>query len=584
MKVITFSENKNIANTLLYTSCQQNGLELIVLGPEGNWKKNSFKLKYLHEFLATAAPDELYLVVDAFDVVINAQAEQISKQFLKLKSDVVFSAEANFYFREPDLRYYYWKFYPRSEGFYDYLNSGSFMGTGQHLFRMLSDISTLYKVDFQDEDALERIRSDQYLYSRFFVDAASQFFQPDFTISLDYNQQLFGCTGGRRTAVKWPLLSKRHSFLFFQYERKLLKSFGLASRQIAFRDLVWKQGRFYNKATRTHPLVVHIPSARKNFTEVLKRLQGKTSLSFSTLLHPLAAILSFIAYIQSLINLQRVNLYNKGASTQQQVFRYSKNQGPGFHSSALHLAGLLKRKVPFTFSHINDGEMTFIEKYLRSDKEAKWYGRKQQIYSEKLGKLLVSALQKTKENYFVGIPCGTCYPDLRKLADRLRPNDDFTVPAMSIHHNLSVLPSILGSLRSRNLYYVLNEYQDLTVLKKMGLSVAEDKVLRVPFRNSYLLYDELADRVFEPEAVVLMMCGMLAKILCPVWFDNNPNTTFIAFGSSMDDLIQKENIKFRLFPSEFPYTRNIYPYRSFLFGYKKTCEECFKLEDKEPSV
>ncbi|MEQ8533448.1 MAG: hypothetical protein RIB86_16450, partial [Imperialibacter sp.] len=283
---------------------------------------------------------------------------------------------------------------------------------------------------------------------------------------------------------------------------------------------------------------------------------------------------------QSLVTLLQINRYNKGRSIQQQVFRYSKNFGPTYHESASRLRDLLKKKEPFCFSHLNDGEITFIRKYLSKDNEAKWYGRKQQIYSEVLAERLLTALQTKNHNYFVGIPCGTCYPELKALALKLRQADEFTVPAMTIHHNLSLLPAILGALRGRKLFFVLNEYQDLTVLKKLGLEADETRIMRVPFRNSYELYDELAEQRFGDGTVVMMMCGMLAKIVSPVWFGNNPTCTFLAFGSSMDDLIQTDNIKYKLYPSEFPYTRNIYPYRSFLFGLKKPCPECFDLRDE----
>jgi hypothetical protein len=292
---------------------------------------------------------------------------------------------------------------------------------------------------------------------------------------------------------------------------------------------------------------------------------------------PLAALVSFAAYLQSLVSLMRINSYNKGTSTQAQVFRYSKNHAPGYHESVLRLRGLLEKKEPFCFSHLNDGEMTFIRKYLNKDNEAKWYGRKQQIYSEVLAERLLTALRSKSNNYFVGIPCGTCYPELKTLALELRQADEFTVPAMTIHHNLSMLPAILGQLKDRKLFFVLNEFQDLTALQKLGLKVNDRNIMRVPFRNSYELYDDLTDQQFEKGTVVMMMCGMLAKIVSPVWFENNPTCTFLAFGSSMDDLIQTDNIKYKLFPSEFPFTRNIHPYRSFLFGYKKPCPECFDL-------
>ncbi|WP_339812345.1 glycosyltransferase domain-containing protein [uncultured Imperialibacter sp.] len=581
LKVVTFADTIDERISVLKDSCERLGLPLEVLGQRGKWDRNAIKLKYLSEYLSQTNVDDkqCLLIVDAFDVDIMDGEASLIKAYEQFNTDVIFSAEANFYFREPTLRHYYWKHYFRGNTHYDYLNSGSFIGLAQHVKQMLGDIQALYGIDFSDEDVLSSIRSDQSLFSRFFADCSSQSFRPDYTIAVDRKQQLFACTGGRATAVSWPLLSKRHSFLFFQYERKLLKTFGLASQQTIFRDLVWKKDQLHNTATGTHPLVVHIPASREHFRRLLQQLKGKYTFNTTSLLKPLAAVVSFAAYLQSLVTLLQINRYNKGRSTQPQIFRYSKNYGPGYHESASRLRDLLEKKVPFCFSHLNDGEITFIRKYLNKDNEAKWYGRKQQIYSTVLAERLMTALKVKRHNYFVGVPCGTCYPELKTLALELRQADEFTVPAMTIHHNLSLLPAILGALRGRKLFFVLNEFQDLAVLKKLGLEVDEPRIMRVPFRNSYELYEELAEQRFEDGTVVMMMCGMLAKIVSPVWFENNPTCTFLAFGSSMDDLIQTDNIKYKLYPSEFPYTRNIFPYRSFLFGLKKPCPECFDLRD-----
>ncbi len=575
MKVITFSDNPDISDKPLYASCKKNALDLIVLGAVQPWKTNSFKLRYLFEFLQQADSDVHYLVVDAFDVIINASAEHIQTTFKSFETDILFSAEANYYFREPDLTYFYWKHYPRGKTYYDYLNSGSFMGTGQHLLQMLTDIFCLYNIEVNDDQSLQRIRSDQYVFSRFFADSCSGFFQSRYKIKLDHQQTLLGCTGGRMTTFPWPLGSKIHSFLYFKYERKLVKSFRLNSVQIIARDLTYHNGSFYNSSTKSYPTVIHIPSSRAHFAKALNRIKGDTKVGQNAALQLIAFFVSFLAYVQSIVSLGFIRFFNRGNADQREIFRYSKNYGEGYDESAEKLAHLLRAKTAFSFCHFNDGELTFIDKYLKNDHKEVWFGRKQQSYSTRLGELLLAGLQKHGDNYFVGIPCGTDHPTLRKLADQLRKSDEFTIPAMTLHHNLSRLPSMLGSMRGRKLYFLLNDHQDLTVLQKLGLHCVEENIIRLPFKNSYELYDKLKDRTFERDSVVVMMCGMLAKLLCPVWFGQNPQTTFIAFGSSLDDIIQKEKINFRLYPHEFPFTRNIHNSRGFLFGRKKPCQECY---------
>ncbi|MEQ8808642.1 MAG: hypothetical protein RIE59_06195, partial [Imperialibacter sp.] len=364
LNVVTFANTVDERINTLKNSCAKLGLPLEILGIGKKWSTNAIKLNLLNTFFLSTnlSDDDHLLVVDAFDVDVIGGESDILELFSRLNTDILFSAEANFYFRDRTLKYYYWKFYPRGATYYDYLNSGSFMGKLKHLRQMLSDIQALYGIAFTNEQALTQIRSDQSLFSRFFADCSSQSFRPDFTITVDRKQQLFACTGGRATAFSWPLLSKRHSFLFFQYERKLLKTFGLASQQTIFRDLAWKKGQLHNTATGTRPLVVHIPASREHFRRRLQQLKGKYTFNTTSLLKPLATLVSFAAYLQSLVSLMQINRYNKGRSTQPQVFRYSKNYGPGYHESASHLRDLLEKKEPFCFSHLNDGEITFIRK------------------------------------------------------------------------------------------------------------------------------------------------------------------------------------------------------------------------------
>lgn len=579
LRVVTFADKVDDRISLLQVSCRESGLPLEVLGVGSPWKVNAIKLKLLSEYLESSRsnPDDLLLVTDSFDVLINAVADRIVETFESFNTDILFSAEANYYFREPALSYFYWKFYPRSSTYYDYLNSGSFIGRSSTILSMLEDIGSVYQIDLRDEKSLTAIRSDQYVYSRFYADCATQFFRPSYNISLDHSQKLIACTGGRMTIVKWPLASKIHSFLFFKAERALAKTLRVSSFQRISRDLTYAQGSFFNSATGTFPIIIHLPSSRENFQRLISRIKGGRSFAFSDLIFPLAALVSCIAYLYSLASLVLIKYFNKGVVAQNQIFRHSKNYGKSYDESAKKLVSLLDSKTPFSFSHFNDGELTFISKFEQGNHDPDWFGRKQHSYSTNLGELLTTAFQKKKENYFVGIPCGTCHPKLRALADKLRKSDEYTVPAMTVHHNLSLVPSMLGSLKNRKLYFVLNEFQDLYILKKLGLEVSENRIIIVPFKNSYELYDVLKHKSFEKGSVVLMMCGMLAKILTPVWFDQNPDSTFMAFGSSLDDLIQREKIKFRLFPSRFPFTRNIHKSRSFLFGYKKPCDECFDI-------
>ena len=290
---------------------------------------------------------------------------------------------------------------------------------------------------------------------------------------------------------------------------------------------------------------------------------------------------SLISYFKSFWKTMQILAHNKGESRFYKLFRYAPNQGLDVKKSINKLIGLLEKNVPFCFSHFNDGELTFISKYENSDHKEVWFGRRQNQYTEKLGKLLVDASLLRKENYFVGIPCQKCHPRLRNKATALRTPDEHTIAAMTLHHNIDRYPQILGMLKKKKLYYITNPYQDLTFFSALGLKVKDDNRINVPFKNSHKEYDKLKDHHFEEGAVILMMCGMLGKVLTPIWFENNPTCTFLTFGSSFDDMIQ-QNINFKLVPKESPFARHLVGTRSFLFGAKKSCSDCFDL--KNPSA
>ncbi len=281
-------------------------------------------------------------------------------------------------------------------------------------------------------------------------------------------------------------------------------------------------------------------------------------------------------YIKSLLAWIVILFNNKGQQNPVKIFRYAKNHGREVSKDIERLMLLLKNGLPFSFSHFNDGEITFISKYVKGNHKEVWFGRRQNQYTEKLGRLLVEAFLLDKKNYFIGVPCSSCHPKLRRKANALREPSEFTISAMTLHHNLAYYPEILGLLKKRSLYFVVNPYQDLTFFSELGLEVNEERTIKVPFKNSHKLYDQLMDREFEENSVVLMMCGMLGKILIPTWFENNPTTTFLTFGSSFDDLIQK-NINFKLYPKKTPFSRHLIGTRSFLFGPKKKCKQCFDL-------
>lgn len=576
LRVVTFADAVDARMAQLQADVAGHRLDLSILGSGKPWPRNSVKLRYLSEFLNQLDPQAPVLVVDAFDVTINATAATIIDRFNSLQAEVIFSAEANFYMRSSAaLFYYYWKHYPRPHALYNYLNSGCFMGKCEHLRALIADISAAYLLDLRNDKVLYRVRSDQYLFSRFYADYMNRCISPKYRIGLDHEQVLFANSGGRMHADYYSGKNWVADFLFFRNERKLLKKTNLSGYQLLASDFHYapETQTFHNRLTGTKPCVLHLPGTYGQFGKALSLLKGERRVPFvnRSLLKPFMAMVQ----IKTAHQMRFIHKKNRGDLTRSHIFRYSPNKNQQLAQATGQLVQLLKDRQPFAFAHFNDGEFSFIRDFINKEDHQDWYGRKQHQYDPLVGERLLQAARYQKKNYFVGVPCSRCHTELRQLADEIVGDYEYKVPAMTLHHNLARLPEILSLLKGREIYFFKNENQNLALLKELGIDISPERVFNVPFKNSYLQFEKFRDRSFADGAVVLSTVGMLAKILIKPWFENNPATTFITLGSILDDHIQKNHTAFQLYPARTPFTSNIRKGRTFLFGRKRHCPECF---------
>ena len=86
------------------------------------------KVELLTEALKTLPKDDLFLYVDAYDVIFLTDANEIQEKYLRLyDGQVLFGAETNFGMYSADDLYYYLK-NPIKTGEYRFLNAGTIMG------------------------------------------------------------------------------------------------------------------------------------------------------------------------------------------------------------------------------------------------------------------------------------------------------------------------------------------------------------------------------------------------------------------------------------------------------------------------
>ena len=547
--------------------CKQHDLPLYSLDLGRNALTDRGKVLEIRNFLDVTRfdKDDLLLIIDGHSTVLTGDPKDFIANFEKLGLDVAFAADSYYSYPETALQYYYWKYYPRYAKYYNYLNSGMFVGKVDDVKALINDVYAGYHFNSVN------INPDDPYFTRFYVDSVLDVFSPSYKIGIDSEQSLLAANGGNLSVRKWPYMNwvQNHSFQLLEKEK--LQAAELEQHQTKLRYLSYDKGKQQFKSTLTgkKPQFVHFPA--DNFDQV--QVLGSEAPDGSSK----ATWLSFFAFIHSVWRALLVLVINRFSIDPKQTFRFEKHKNPDYEHVMQQFLGFLDSNEAFTFAHFNDGELNFIRKFLNNDHKKTWNGRIQDQYDVPLAERLVDSIKYKQKNYFLGVSCSTCAAPRRALADDLIGDYEHKIGAMVFHHNLRYLPQLIKHMQNREMYFVANDFQNLDILKNLGVTVKEENIIRIPFVNSHKVYDTLEGKKFPDGAFVMLMCGMLAKILIRNWYELNPKTTFVAFGSTLDDFIQTSNTNYRPYPRKLPLTRNIHLIKAFLFGNKKKCVECYNI-------
>jgi len=180
--VITVATDRNENLDRFEDSCKQNEIPYIILGLGDKWESGraengvllepggAQKIIYLRDEIKGwyDLENTIILFSDSYDVIFNDSPEGIVNKFRKFNSPMVFSAEKTCW-PNPDLE----NEYPEVDGDYRFLNSGGFIGYGDHILKM---------VDVE----IEKSDDDQEYYTNYYLTDGTN---PD--IVLDHKQELF---------------------------------------------------------------------------------------------------------------------------------------------------------------------------------------------------------------------------------------------------------------------------------------------------------------------------------------------------------------------------------------------------------
>lgn len=179
------SHNKQQLKQLV-NSCEKNGMEVDIAGIGLPYKGNGLKLIYLKQYLKKIPDNDLVMLLDAYDVVVQADKATIIKKFLDIGADFVIAAECHCS-PVPKLK----KFYPESPTKFKYINAGTHIGYAWFLKKLVQELSPI------------AYTSDQAQITRYFLKHKDLFF-------LDYQCEIFfPLSGVKKNEVEYdPVLNQ----------------------------------------------------------------------------------------------------------------------------------------------------------------------------------------------------------------------------------------------------------------------------------------------------------------------------------------------------------------------------------------
>jgi hypothetical protein len=173
---------KNKAAYLLDTS-KYFGIDVELLGIGHTFTNFRDRLHILQDYLKTANPEEIILIMDGYDTLFNNKLEIALNNFLSKNTRILISAERIFTYQYP----MFLDNYDEIKSPYRYVNAGTYMGYAGDLFKMLNELFEI------PHDAIDQGLIGAWLYNKLN--------QPE-KVQLDTNCDIFWVTSGDWNKLK----------------------------------------------------------------------------------------------------------------------------------------------------------------------------------------------------------------------------------------------------------------------------------------------------------------------------------------------------------------------------------------------
>ena len=152
MKIITVATKSDGYFPALKYICKKNNNDLIVLGFGEKWKGWIWRTKMFMKFLSKCDPNEIIMIVDAYDVIVLASHTEIIQKYKDFDCDVLFSA-SGVNTGQPNHSWIYKNIiFNQNRNYFDIpeykkyiLNAGTFMGKVSSIYEIYKRIYKRYK-------------------------------------------------------------------------------------------------------------------------------------------------------------------------------------------------------------------------------------------------------------------------------------------------------------------------------------------------------------------------------------------------------------------------------------------------------
>lgn len=200
----------------------------------------------------------------------------------------------------------------------------------------------------------------------------------------------------------------------------------------------------------------------------------------------------------------------------------------------------LASRTPIALARFNDGEMTGIAV------PGTTIARGDQFVYKSLQLALIEALQYKQKNYYRGLPCSTCWPTQRLIADRVitgYENEFLTSAVVLTNRNIAKFTEAFKHIATRqNIAWVGGENQDLDALASVG-GISTIWYEYVDTQNSWGQYNEIRTAIQQQLIampgryidIVAFSCGPVSRVLARSLFEEFPDRTFLDIGAVFDN-------------------------------------------------